>query len=521
MIDRIELINFMSHPHTVLELDPGLTVLVGENNCGKSAIVNALKVLCTNASGDYMVRHGQKECVVRVHTSEGHTLEWKRKKKVVSYTLNGREVHRLGSAVPDDLHTLLRLPQVETDNGAFDIHFGDQKDPIFLLNSSAGKRASFFASSSDTIKLIEMQNLHKKKVREARQREADLQKEEAKRKARLERLKPIQQIEGRLVALESMYNTLCSQETFLSGLRQALQHLDQKTRALETWKAKGQALSTLEAPPQVQDTGPLQDLVAGLEKSAVHQRTEQARKKVLQAMHAPPELENTRDLRALIHNLEKTEGHRAVNQAKSLASQGLYPPPELDPTQRLGELIEQQERLAQTVQRGSQEVELFARLRLPPETEDVSALHQLILRLEQGLLQDRKAKARTASLHKLAAPPEIADVDGLRRLISAMQIRLARVQACEQRCLCLQRLTPPFEPMDLREMQTLEGNLNTAQQQVQRCKARLEGVQEELAQVEDELRRYVAQVEICPTCGQAMDPDGVVHTIATYAGGQK
>ena len=45
MIRRLELRNFMSHQHTVLDLNDGLTVLVGENNCGKSAVVSALQVL--------------------------------------------------------------------------------------------------------------------------------------------------------------------------------------------------------------------------------------------------------------------------------------------------------------------------------------------------------------------------------------------------------------------------------------------------------------------------------------------
>jgi chromosome segregation ATPase len=39
MLKRIELINFMSHKHMVLDLAPGLSVLVGPNNCGKSAVV--------------------------------------------------------------------------------------------------------------------------------------------------------------------------------------------------------------------------------------------------------------------------------------------------------------------------------------------------------------------------------------------------------------------------------------------------------------------------------------------------
>ena len=44
MITRITLENYMSHARTVIEPAGGLTVIVGPNNCGKSAIASALRV---------------------------------------------------------------------------------------------------------------------------------------------------------------------------------------------------------------------------------------------------------------------------------------------------------------------------------------------------------------------------------------------------------------------------------------------------------------------------------------------
>src|SRR5512147_1990297 len=133
MISRIELHNFMSHSCTVIEPAVGLTVLVGPNNCGKSAIVSALQILCENDKGDYMVRHGEDDCRVVVVTDDGHRVEWRRKKSVVSYNIDGKDVHRLQGDIPDDLHEILRLPKVAAADGRdYDIHFGVQKAPIFL-----------------------------------------------------------------------------------------------------------------------------------------------------------------------------------------------------------------------------------------------------------------------------------------------------------------------------------------------------------------------------------------------------
>src|SRR5688572_14547038 len=138
MITRIELTNFMSHRHTVIEPAAGLTVLVGPNNCGKSAIVAALQILCQNENSTYVMRHGERECSVEVETSDGHIIRWMRKGSP-SYLIDGQSFDRLQrSGLPEPLHAALRLPKVDAgDETSFDVHFGCQKSPIFLLDRPA------------------------------------------------------------------------------------------------------------------------------------------------------------------------------------------------------------------------------------------------------------------------------------------------------------------------------------------------------------------------------------------------
>ena len=44
----LHLINFQSHLNTVIELHPGLNILVGESDQGKTAIIRALRWLFYN-----------------------------------------------------------------------------------------------------------------------------------------------------------------------------------------------------------------------------------------------------------------------------------------------------------------------------------------------------------------------------------------------------------------------------------------------------------------------------------------
>jgi exonuclease SbcC len=162
MITRVELTNFMSHRHTVIEPAAGLTVLVGPNNVGKSAVVAALQILCHNENSTYVQRHGERDCSVRVHTDDGHVIEWRRK-TAPSYIIDGQVFDRLkGNGLPDELCSALRLTKVDAGGDAdFDVHFGTQKSPIFLLGNSAANAARFFASSSDAIRLVSIQKRHR------------------------------------------------------------------------------------------------------------------------------------------------------------------------------------------------------------------------------------------------------------------------------------------------------------------------------------------------------------------------
>src|SRR5436305_15341573 len=94
MITRIELTNFVSHEHTVIEPAAGLTVLVGPNNCGKSAVVAALQILCSNENSTFVLRHGTRECGVGVTTADGHEVQWRRKNSP-SYMIDGPLFDRL------------------------------------------------------------------------------------------------------------------------------------------------------------------------------------------------------------------------------------------------------------------------------------------------------------------------------------------------------------------------------------------------------------------------------------------
>jgi exonuclease SbcC len=310
MIRRIELVNFMSHEHTVIEPSDGLTVLVGPNNCGKSAVVAALQILAHNDTSTYVMRHGEKETRVVVHTDDGHEIEWRRKRSGgPSYTVDGKLFDRLGkSTVPQEVSDALRLARVtagsESNPVEFDLHFGEQKAPVFLIDRSGAQAAQFFASSSDAEKLVRMQARHKEKVRDAKRDRSRLAGEKAAVEETLAALAPVDEIEKRVVEAERRYADIAEQKKVIGAGTDLVGRLSRTSARAGLTAAETDILEALSAPPALHDTADLARLIGGLEVAARDRERADGVGGTLGPLADPPELSDPRELEHLIHALE-------------------------------------------------------------------------------------------------------------------------------------------------------------------------------------------------------------------------
>src|SRR5437660_2651262 len=300
----------MAHKDTVIEPAEGLTVLVGPNNCGKSAVVEALMVLAINSSKDFMIRHGEKDCQIIIETGEGHQIEWRRTAGTVSYQLDGRPIHRVRSGdVPDSLHDLLRLPDVPGPDGkdAFAVHFGTQKEPIFLLDRSGRHTATFFAASSDASHLVAMQMAHKRNVADRRRDERALVEHETQLSRSLESLQPLAALLETLDALDSDYEGLRIDETAIKAREHAIAALNRAFAEVICSEARAGALGKLQPPPALEDTASLERSLAGLRAARRTVAFESGRGRAMEPLNPPPSLQEISALESTCKRLARQE----------------------------------------------------------------------------------------------------------------------------------------------------------------------------------------------------------------------
>lgn len=310
MIRRIVLTNYMSHALTVIEPAAGLTIICGPNNCGKSAIASALQTLCGNHDGDFMVRHGEKLCSVTVETDDGHTITWRRKAGKVAWVIDGTEVNRASKAnLPDNLQPLLRLPRVQhpNKNEEFDVHFGDQKSPLFLIDKESDA-AAFFSTASDAEKFLEMQKLHKLRVQERKRMHSQTAEELTRCDLELAALAPLEQVNVELEKAESRREEIEKDVAIQAELELLIKQIDDQLSVVAYRQNQASAARELTVPPALADDAPLEGLIGRLDQTVRRVGICGKQKESLHALAEPPMLEDEASLLNL--------GKRLSEQAK-------------------------------------------------------------------------------------------------------------------------------------------------------------------------------------------------------------
>lgn len=413
MIKRIELVNFMSHRRTVIEPAAGLTVLIGPNNCGKSAIVTALQILCNNDNSTYVLRHGAKECRVIVETDDGHKIQWSRKKSGGGprYEIDGEPFDRLrgDSGVWDALKKTLRLPRVECDNNKFDVHFGEQRSPVFLLNDKGKGAAQFFASNSDAIRLVEMQDVHKTKVRDSRREQTRLLAEQTQIEATLKSFDPIDVVAKEVQLCESQFASLNQHEASIRELDRVLSSMEIVQAEACCLAATAAVLQTTSPPPKLSDPQPLMRLVQQISAQKIASVTAAAIKTTLDVLQRPPLLGEIAPLQQTIAAIEKQQAFIAKNSAVDVAFAHLEIPPAIGDELMLARTVNELRQQESHVARLTNVNAALQQRREPPAESDraeVAALQSLIADLDQSIASHERTRQQLATAETQLASVE-------------------------------------------------------------------------------------------------------------------
>jgi len=138
MLKKFQVKNFQSHKDTTIEFHPGLNVIRGTSDHGKTALIRALIWLARNrptGEGFKNLDSGKDDIVEVSLEFDEHRISHIREKGKSKYLVDGEELKAHGAAVPDHVTEALNIR---------DYNIQEQLDRHFLILSSPGDVAKEF-----------------------------------------------------------------------------------------------------------------------------------------------------------------------------------------------------------------------------------------------------------------------------------------------------------------------------------------------------------------------------------------
>jgi len=113
LLKSLEVRNFQALKHIKMDLSPGLNVVRGDTDVGKSSLVRSLKCLFYQGEGARFVRDGAKVASVAAETDNGHSITWRKGERKNEYEVDGNKIGRVGKTVPELVQDTLQVRVVK------------------------------------------------------------------------------------------------------------------------------------------------------------------------------------------------------------------------------------------------------------------------------------------------------------------------------------------------------------------------------------------------------------------------
>lgn len=574
VIKRIVLKNFMAHKETVIDLAEGVTVITGPNNVGKSAIVEAVRALAQNPSQSRRaIRHGAKSAVVRVELESGDVLEWERNEKSAIYRIHTpldgecgdrerlagdpseRETNtyaKFGHAIPEDVRSRLRLDLVETEgNKNVDIHIGNQRYPIFLLDQAGFQAASFFAASTEAVHLLRMQQTLKSRTDRSKAKRKELLEEALEIEKELARYAALDALALVLEQAEADYGKIIERAKDIPIFGAFIEGMAGMLRRFETKARTASVLTPLAAPVELHAAAPLDQmiiesdavLIAGERLTLRHALLGSLRQAptlhdapaldallgqmtpsrsrwiragqdlgVLNGLSAPPRLMDAPALAAYILAYDSAARLHVELGQRAKALMPLGSPPPFLAVRELEATADAMEKTGLALERAGVAMGAIVRLSAPPVPNETMALQDIADQMERCEARMQERRSACAALAKASPPPAPRDDSALYGLVEQLAVLEGRTEGAEMRRAALTCLAPVPVPHSLESLEEFIRRADALHKEIARMEALREEAERQCALKREAVRKAVEDVGACPLCGRPMDATHFLET---------
>ena len=445
----IRLKNFQGYIDETLHMSPGVNALVGTNNIGKSSFVRAFRAVFYGEARDSLIRWGERTCTVEFGMPGGRVLSWDRQAKrnpinrwrylEADGSLVSEDFNTGGRTVPDWVMSEFKIGPLE----GMEIHAIKQKEPVFLLNQSASKRAAVLSIGQEASHIRTMLTLHKEQCTTDSAKVKEGEAEMGNLLDRLDKLEKLPECQ-RLISkaselLEAIHNTT-QQSDKLQNVADTL------TKASETKERASQRLKALANLPTNDDVRQMERQAATISKletiaDAILVATQKRSSKrlVLEALRTlplnGPALINNEKYLTVLDNIEATT--KRIKTSKKVASALSSLPetlPQLLDVKSLQTALSAMSNAKSTIDRNSKTVEILNAL---PEAMPEIIRNDEAIKCGKALRDNRILVTRVQTRNDILADvpdtmPQLVDNRIIETALTSIGSATNRVQLVKQ-----------------------------------------------------------------------------------------
>lgn len=131
----VKIKNYQRLEDVTLDLKPGINLISGNSNNGKSSTIRAVRDFVFNKATKDKIRHGEKEMSV---TLDNATLN--RNSKGTTYTIDGKTFEKVGKNPLNEVVDLFNIKELTVNGVTIKPNFWFQMDKPFLIDKTAGQK---------------------------------------------------------------------------------------------------------------------------------------------------------------------------------------------------------------------------------------------------------------------------------------------------------------------------------------------------------------------------------------------
>lgn len=238
MIKKIKIKNFQSHKNTEIEFEfPGVNVIVGESDTGKTSILRALNWVINNRpNGIDFIRAGSSFSKVTVITEEEIACD---DPFIITRCKGKKNYYRLKFGEEDFLYKAFGSNPPEEISRAFnmtDINFQRQMDSPFLLSLSSGEAARYINKIVRLDIIDKAQSQISKEEREKRTLFNGYQETEKELKQQLKKYRGLNKLDELLLYVEALERKANKLEDEIEEIEKILDSIQIKKQQIKGLK---------------------------------------------------------------------------------------------------------------------------------------------------------------------------------------------------------------------------------------------------------------------------------------------